>query len=301
MPDTLGQTLEYGLLSKMIASFGDAVVMDVGAEKGGFVALAIAAGAKGVHAFEPLQLHFDALRRQWGADERVTLQRCAISEKSGTATFHIATDRHGRVLDHHHSLATITGADRIRFALSEPVDTLTVEDAAAHFGFSARIDVLKIDTEGHDLAVLEGMGRLRPRIVVCEFWGNLPETSGRCPYRLENLVARGRDLGYEHCFSVSHLDGYSWIDIHPNTLISERQWGNLFLVRQDAWHSVLAGPLSETIASLNATNLVLHQGNVQALRDKETVIQELAAAAADRLTLIHQLSGTPAPAAGHDR
>jgi FkbM family methyltransferase len=281
-------------MSKVIAFFGDAVVIDVGAEKGGFVALATTAGAKAVHAFEPLQRHFEALRREWKGDARVTLHRHAISGKSGCATLHIATDRHGRVLDHHHSLATITGADRIRFTLSEPVDALTVEDAATRFGFSARIDVLKIDTEGHDLAVLEGMGRLRPRVVACEFWGNLPETSGRCPYRLEDLVARGRDLGYEHWFSVSHLDGYSWIDIHPETLISERQWGNLIMVRQDAWHSVLDGPLSETIAALNATNLAMHQINAQALREKESVIKELAAAAAERLALIQHISGTSA-------
>jgi FkbM family methyltransferase len=301
MPDALGQTIEYELLSKVIAFFGDAVVIDVGAEKGGFVSLATTAGAKAVHAFEPLQRHFEALRREWKGDARVTLHRHAISGKSGCATLHIAMDHHGIVLDHHHSLATITGADRIRFLLTETVDALTVEDAAIRFGFADRIDVLKIDTEGHDLAVLEGMGRLRPRVVACEFWGNLPETSGRCPYRLEDLVARGRDLGYEHWFSVSHLDGYSWIDIHPKTLVSERQWGNLFLVRQDAWDFVLDGPLSETIACLNATHLAMHQINAQALREKESVIKELAAAAAERLALIQQISRTSAVTADLER
>jgi FkbM family methyltransferase len=294
MPDALGQTIEYELLSKVIAVFGDAVVIDVGAEKGGFVSLATTAGAKAVHAFEPLKRHFDALRTGWEDDSRVNLHRCAISGKSGYATLHIATDCDGRVLDHHHSLTTIEGADRLHFTLMETVETLTVEDASIRFGFADRIDVLKIDTEGHDLAVLEGLGRLRPRVVACEFWGNIPETSGRCPYRLEDLVARGRDLGYEHCFGVSHLDGYSWIDIHPETLISERQWGNLIMVREDAWHAILNGPLSETIASLNVTHLAMHQINAQALREKESVITELAAAAAERLTLIQQLSGTSA-------
>lgn len=289
MSDALGQSLEYGFTTRLLGLMPGALVIDVGAEKGSVIALALAAGVRKIHAFEPFPPHFETLSRQWPAEARVSLHRQAISNHSGTATFHIATGQDGRALDHHHSLAEVTGSKSFSFSTSVEVEALTLAEAVDRHGIDHGIDLLKIDTEGHDLAVLGGLGNLRPRAIVCEFWHDLPETSGRCPYLLGDLAAAAHELGYQNLLTFSHLDGISWIDINTSATRSPRQWGNVFFLRDDLWLKAVAGPLADTLAELNRANLEVRQRDARDLLAKETVINELATVAKERLILINQL------------
>jgi FkbM family methyltransferase len=103
-----------------------------------------------LHAFEPASDTFDRLAKTLDGNPAVSLQRVALSDHSGTGTLHIAG-----VTSELNSLHGVPGMH----TTGEDVATTTL-DAYAQQASLSRIDLLKIDTEGHDLTVLKGAADL---------------------------------------------------------------------------------------------------------------------------------------------
>jgi len=148
---------------------GEVHVIDVGANVGHWSsAMLAAAGQRGrlddldLHAFEPSSYSFAHLAK--ALDGRpVRLHRVALSERAGSATLHVIGPGAGRNSLHKQ---TSPQAD----ALIEKVATTTLDEYAER----ARLDhitLVKIDTEGHDLAVLRGAEKLfaEQRISTAQF------------------------------------------------------------------------------------------------------------------------------------
>jgi FkbM family methyltransferase len=137
------------------------VALDVGARWGTHTALlARLVGPAGlVHAFEPNRQHSRALRAIARASRNVRLHPFALSDEAGSATLHIPV-LGGRTSDGLASLARPTGACRTTEVERRRLDDLQFE----------RIDFIKCDVEGHELAVFQGgeatLRRLRPVVLV---------------------------------------------------------------------------------------------------------------------------------------
>jgi FkbM family methyltransferase len=119
-----------------------------------------------LHAFEPAAYTFEKLVEALG-NPAVSLQRVALSDHIGEMTLHIATAN-----SEWNSLHYIPGWH----TAGEDEDVLTITlDAYVQRISLSRIDLLKIDAEGHDLAVLKGAsGLLREGcIAVAQFEYNL--------------------------------------------------------------------------------------------------------------------------------
>lgn len=126
------------------------VLFDVGAHEGEWTAYALRLNPSAeIHCFEPIRAHYEQLvaKRLSG---RVICNATALSDApgaSGTAAMFTKSrslhDRRG------------PGWDGPSEGESELVDLTTLDAYCATNGISA-IDLLKIDTEGHDLAVLRG-------------------------------------------------------------------------------------------------------------------------------------------------
>jgi FkbM family methyltransferase len=127
-----------------------AVVVDVGAHIGYYTCLAArAAGPTGsVHAIEPAPENVEVLRRnvQWNQFRNVAIHHLAAAAATESRRFQLtdASDSHGF---YDHPLAHYTAAITVE---TRPVDDLV--------GNAAR--VIKIDVEGAELEVLNGMRRL---------------------------------------------------------------------------------------------------------------------------------------------
>ena len=67
-----------------------------------------------------------------------------------------------------------------------------------------RVGLLKIDAEGADAEVLRGASSIDADLVMVEFWGNLPETLGPCPFELEELRSLVEPLGPRRFLFVQH-------------------------------------------------------------------------------------------------
>jgi FkbM family methyltransferase len=149
-----------------------------------------------LHSFEPSSYTFARLAKALES-HRINLRQVALSERSGPSLLHVA------------GKAAPTNSLHLLPAMppnttTENVVTTTLEEYAAEVGLN-NIALVKIDTEGHDLAVLRGAGRLltEQRIRVVQFEYNwrwimarsflydafkLLDLSG---YRLGKLTPRG--------------------------------------------------------------------------------------------------------------
>lgn len=166
---------------------GDTFV-DVGANLGYFSA--IAAGLVGnqgrVIAFEPDADNFALLTRNTAAFSWVTCHACALSNRAGRSAFVLSSDNRG---DH-----------RLADEAQHQVDVISGDEI-----IEGRVDVVKIDTQGAEARVLQGLAATLERSsdhlsLIVEFW----------PAALAQLGATGRDV--LDCLEPLGLD--TWIIDH---------------------------------------------------------------------------------------
>lgn len=163
-----------------LSSPGQAIcVIDVGANVGRWSDAMLRAARHAVrlddldlHAFEPSSYAFERLSEALGRG-RVTLAQAALSERIGTSTLHVVGPGAGT-----NSLHEPPGASAN--ATTEEVATITL-DTYADSAELEHITLVKIDTEGHDLAVLRGARRLlaEQRILIAQFEYNHRWVYGR--------------------------------------------------------------------------------------------------------------------------
>jgi FkbM family methyltransferase len=144
-----------------------------------------------VHAFDPTPKSMTWVKEQRFSD-RFVMHEYGIADFDGTASFKPPENP-----DHvsHTLLDRPTTQDR---AITVPVKRLSsIMKALGH----ARIDVLKLDVEGAEYAVIEDMHRsnVHPGQVLVEFHHRFPGVGIR---KSKNAIARLRRMGYR-IFSVS--------------------------------------------------------------------------------------------------
>lgn len=197
------------------------VVVDIGANVGLWtVNLARAVGPTGrVLAFEPVPSTFAILQRtvaKLAPDPlRVALDRSAVSESAGPVRMEIPRD--DRSIPNHHLARINPESGRIG------VTSKTLDQAVA--GTEGPIAFIKIDTEGHELAVLRGsletLRRDRPALCIevstdpdeptsdaCELFRLLREI-GYAPWVVDSDGWRPRQAGEPvlNCFFLREQGG----------------------------------------------------------------------------------------------
>lgn len=145
-----GLDVFHDLATRGVA-FAPALILDVGAHVGGTTAaLARRHPRSRIHAFEPSRQSFARLQRRVGGLAQVTAHQVALGDRSGLVRFQ--DNPRNRTLSR-------VAADA---GVGYEVEMTTLDAAAAQHALD-RIDYLKIDTEGHDLAVLRGAEALIAR------------------------------------------------------------------------------------------------------------------------------------------
>lgn len=168
-----GESALAGKLEKLRAPGQPLCVFDVGANKGQFATTLLAglAGDVCIHCFEPATKTFEMLTTSFGNDRRFVLNNFALGSQSGSARLHFDEPGSGlasvyeRRLDHQPTL---------RLSQSEEIRVRTVDEYCAERKID-RIDLLKIDAEGHELHVLHGaeqsLAQHKVRMISFEFGG----------------------------------------------------------------------------------------------------------------------------------
>jgi FkbM family methyltransferase len=173
------------------------VIFDIGANVGFYTTLfADLVGPAGrVHSFEPDPLSFGILRRRTARRANVAAKQTAVGDHAGSTTLYCGRSNRAdnRV---HASLGEETAE-----AIEVPLTTLDEYCAACGNASQARIDridALKMDIQGAEVAALEGfrqaLERTRPRWLLIEFSPGHLRAAGSGPEAFWTILD---DLGFE--------------------------------------------------------------------------------------------------------
>ena len=154
-PGQVISTAEVRLLRTLAAQWGPSpTILDVGAHHGEYACLAKRLAPRAtVYAFEPHPLAFAVLQEQ-AARDGVVAVNCGCGDATGPVDLYDHAGRGGSV----HATAypeVITSLHRGR---PEPVKArfITLDEFIRERGIN-QVALLKIDTEGHELKVLQGL------------------------------------------------------------------------------------------------------------------------------------------------
>jgi FkbM family methyltransferase len=270
-PDLLGQDLEMGLMRALAPFVSPANFIDVGAERGSVARAMMSMGMHGV-LFEPLPRHFSALRDL--ARDGTTAYPYAIDEKDGERQFFVATDDEGRELDYYHSLHKIGAETRFHHSREIPVKCRSLASLRAEGVIPERVGILKTDTEGNDLAVMRGLGALRPQLVVCEYFTE-GLYKGWEQSRPELAIDLAASLGYRRYVAIKRIDEFEYCAASPAGFLP-RQWGNLFFL-SDALYAAAETALTKFLREAESRFVAAVRAMSADRVAKEAVIQGLLA------------------------
>ena len=154
-------TGEDWFLSSVLKKLNPKVCMDVGASIGNYSAVLLAATSADVYAFEPTPAAFKILKTRAATQRRLHSVESAVSNKDGNATFYLEGERSER-----NSLSK----DGLFDPRPHDVNVVTLDTFTKDL---ERVDFIKVDTEGFEHEVFEGMQqtlqRFRPSAIQFEF------------------------------------------------------------------------------------------------------------------------------------
>jgi FkbM family methyltransferase len=243
------QELDLELLLRLYERLAERTVIDVGAERGAFVDAFLAAGCPRLWAVEPYPPHAGTLRERFGDDPRVEVLELALGARDEKAELRIAEDPDGREYPFYHSLTAFADTANVRWAGRVTVTCRSLGSLVEDDTLPARVGILKVDTEGHDLEVVRAMGRLSPDAVMVEYWDSLP-IFGKCPYSLREMAATLASRGYSHGVVIRRRDEFQTLQL-GGFATRAGDWGNAIFVHDRVWPEV-AAEMRDAVAEAQA-------------------------------------------------
>ena len=191
---------------------GRKIAFDIGAAKGHWTAIALAADPKlVVHCFEPTSRRMQILRdRKFG--ERAILNNFALGDKPATANiFYNASGGSNSLYAQRYGNETYAPED------VENVRVSTIDDYCREHGID-HVDFIKMDIEGYEVAAIRGAERMlrAGHVDVIQFeYSYVFLDAGTSLMQLMKYV---RDVNPAYEFHKIYPDGTRRVDIYEHTL-----------------------------------------------------------------------------------
>lgn len=182
---------EERFINDYIASLnGPATLFDVGGNIGSYSEMLVDRCTKNrldytIHIFEPTRSCYSVLLDKFSHDPHTILNNVGASENMSTAEIYYDAEKSGFASLYQRDLSSVN----VSMTNSETITLIRLDEYLTKKNIT-KIDLLKIDIEGHELSALRGMGRyLDPEVVTAiqfEYGGaNLDsKTTLRDIYRL---------------------------------------------------------------------------------------------------------------------
>jgi FkbM family methyltransferase len=285
------QGAELDLLAALVPHLRERSLVDVGPEHGALAAALREAGFGPVWALEPFPGSIDRLRARFGSDPDVHLLEVAAAEHDGTSELHLAVDPEGATKDAFHSLHPTPPSADLRWDGSVPVTTRSLASLAEAGEIPRHIGLLKIDAEGSDAEILRGASGLEAELVMVEFWGYIPGSSGECPYTLDELRGLVAPLGLSRFLFVRHGPRHVSIGRWDEADAATGEWGNLVFMADSLVSAADAAlpAIDRALLDRNESVTAGHETAAAAWAERAELLDRTAA---ERLELIEKLHGT---------
>jgi FkbM family methyltransferase len=149
-----GEMEALSYLHKLFGRGKALTLFDVGANDGEYLEASLHVFGNQVTAwsFEPQSTSFDRLRGRFAEDSRVNLRKTAVGSESGTADLFYRFEGETTASLGREHIYWQSSPDQLR---SETVNVSTIDQICME-EYITQIDLLKIDTEGHEFEVLLG-------------------------------------------------------------------------------------------------------------------------------------------------
>lgn len=184
----MADSTHSGLTLFLLAQLREGMtVVDIGANQGELTAVAAGCvGASGnVIAYEPSPVTADALRARLARERHVEIRQCALAGHVGKSAFYVDPSKSTSSTLYPDAIGPIRKQVRVR------VQTLNAE-----MDQLPPVDLIKIDAQGAEGAILEGARRLLKRdkpLLIFELWPHGLRAAGTDGARLLDRLA---GLGY---------------------------------------------------------------------------------------------------------
>lgn len=226
------------MLGAILARLDERSVVDVGAERGAFTEAMLDEGAVSVYAIEPEPNNAASIREHFRGDGRVVALEYAISDGDGELELHRSVDAAGAAVTFAHTILDRPDTDEIGWRESVPVRGRSLASLVDGGEIPRRVGILKVDTEGHDLAVVSGMGALACDVVMVEHWRDLPHLLGPCPWTAEEMTSALASRGFSHFAFIEHRAEFVILKWNDAT-VAEGYEGNLVFLHDRAVERLL--------------------------------------------------------------
>jgi len=237
------------------------LMIDVGAHYGESLGIFAESGWE-VHAFEP------------DLDNRKRLEMCvAKNNKVKINTYAVSNKSENNVDFFKHR--TSTGASGLlayqsKHKYAGKVNTITLDMYIRRKNICS-VDFLKIDAEGYDLFVLQGLlslNKIRPKMIMCEFEDSKTKILGYTFHDIANFLQ-------SHKYNLIVSEWYPIIEYgsqhywrkffeYPNALSDPNAWGNILALKDSNKFSQLKG-LCGKIRLKKKFCRIIHDRNVKRL------------------------------------
>jgi len=222
---------EAFIVKEVFKNKNHGILIDVGAHTGSFFENFIWSNWD-IYAFEPDPAEFkQQALREFQALKNIKVFNTAVSNESNKILPFYASDESTGIS----SLHSFTGNHK---KITE-VKTITLQDFLENHGIK-EITILKIDTEGHDYFVLQGIpwDYVQPHFIMCEFEDRKTTPLG---YDFDMLGSYLLKKGYKVFVSewepiVHYGQPCNWVGYkeYPCKLNHKDGWGNFLCFYQDA-------------------------------------------------------------------
>jgi FkbM family methyltransferase len=286
-PEIDDQGAELSLIAALVPRLSERSAIDVGSERGAVAAFLREAGLDPIWLIEPFPDSAARLRERFDGDPGVHVLDVAAGKQDGTAELHLARDGSGASLDAFHTLHPESYGPDLAWGETVPVQVRSLDSLSAAGEVPGRVGVLKVDAEGSDADVLRGAAGITAEVVMVEFWGDLPETLGPCPFELGELRSLIEPLGPRRFLFVRHGPRHVEIGRWDTADPAEEEWGNLIFVADSLVESAEAAlPALDRALRARSERITLEQE--RAARERLESIRRLSEEADKRLELIER-------------
>ena len=241
-----GQEPEARLLTSFLARLEHRSVVDVGAERGALSEELLRGGATEIYAIEPEPRNAEALRARF-SDSPVIVLELAAGDSDGELPLHLSISPSGDPITFGHTTLERPATDEIVWNETVLVSGRSLGSSCGPANYRRASASVKIDTEGHDLAVAAGMGDLICDVAMVEHWVDLPKSLGVCPWSSDEMVELFRARGFSHFALIVHQGEFATLQ-WDDARVSPGAMGNLVFIHD----RVVDALLPEVLASASS-------------------------------------------------